>query len=151
TAGEKKPDFDKLTLGLGRVAALVLFPYFCLKAIGVMHENAWGLLNTPLGHWFMLEMLGFILLPCLLYLWGARTANVNLVRFTAVLTVAGIIVNRLNISIVAFNWNAAERYVPMWTEWAVTISIITLGVLTFRWIVNRMPVLHDHPEYGPEN
>lgn len=29
-----------------------------------------------------------------------------------------------------------------------TVTIVTAGVLTFRWIVNRMPVLHDDPRYA---
>lgn len=71
----------------------------------------------------------------------------TLVRATAVLTVIGVVVNRLNVSIVAFNWNVADRYFPSGMEILTTVTIITLGVLTFRWIVNRMPVLYEHPEY----
>jgi Ni/Fe-hydrogenase subunit HybB-like protein len=61
--------------------------------------------------------------------------------------VAGVVLNRINISIIAFNWNTAERYYPKWTEVVITIGIITMGVLAFRWIVNRMAILYDHPEY----
>jgi hypothetical protein len=32
-------------------------------------------------------------------------------------------------------------------ELLVTVSIVTVGLLTFRWIVKRMPVLRAHPEY----
>ena len=148
---EHNARLNNITLGLGKAASLVLFPYFWLKVIGVMHNDSWGLLSTPLGNWFLVEMLGFVLLPCLLYLWGAQTRNVNLVRFTAVLTVIGIIVNRVNVSIIAFNWNAAERYVPRWTEVVITITIITIAILTFRWIVNRMPVLREHPAFKGES
>jgi hypothetical protein len=33
-------------------------------------------------------------------------------------------------------------------EIVTSITIITIGVLTFRWIVNRMPVLREHPDYA---
>jgi hypothetical protein len=33
-------------------------------------------------------------------------------------------------------------------EMMITLTIITLGVTTFRWIVNRMPVLHGDPRYA---
>ena len=33
-------------------------------------------------------------------------------------------------------------------EIITNITIITLGVLTFRWIVNRMPILHDDPRFA---
>jgi hypothetical protein len=26
----------------------------------------------------------------------------------------------------------------------VTLTLVTVGLLTFRWIVNRMPVLNEH-------
>jgi Ni/Fe-hydrogenase subunit HybB-like protein len=61
--------------------------------------------------------------------------------------VLGIIVNRLNVSVVAMNWSRPEIYVPHWMEVLTSITIITIGVLTFRWIVNRMPVLRSDPRY----
>ena len=36
------------------------------------------------------------------------------------------------------------------TEIVITLSIITVGLLAFRWIVNRMPVLKEHPDYPAE-
>ena len=139
--------FDELIIGLGKAASITLFTYFCLKWIGVAHGNHWNLLNTPLGYWFLVEVFVFVLLPCFLYAWGVRQKNATIVRFTGIFTVIGIIVNRINVSLVAFNWNAEVRYFPHWMEFAVTITIITLGLITFRWIVNRMPVLYEHADY----
>ena len=142
---------DRLVIGLGKAASVLLFTYFCLKWIGVAHGQHWDLLNTPYGYWFLLEMLGFVLLPCFLFGVGVRTQSASLVRFTAVLTVLGIILNRLNVSIITFQWNLPDRYFPHWMEFAVTIFVVTLGLITFRWIVNRMPVLYDHPDYPSEH
>jgi Ni/Fe-hydrogenase subunit HybB-like protein len=83
----------------------------------------------------------------MLFAYGARNSNVTLVRWTAAWTVVGIVVNRLNVSIIAMNWNAAERYIPSWMEVVVSITLVTIGVTAFRWIVNRMPVLRELPEY----
>ena len=57
--------------------------------------------------------------------------------------------NRLNLSVITFNWNSPERYVPSAMEVLISVTIITLGVMTFRWIVNRMPVLRDDPAFPP--
>ena len=80
---------------------------------------------------------------------GYREKRVRLVRFTAFLTVIGIVLNRLNVSLIAFNWDLApdQRYVPHWMEIWITVSIVTAGVVMFRWIVNRMPILSEHPHY----
>ena len=92
-------------------------------------------------------MLGFILLPSMLFAYGARHSHVTLVRWTAAWTVLGIIVNRLNVSVIAMNWNVPDRYFPSFMEVMVSITLVTIGVSTFRWIVNRMPVLNELPEY----
>lgn len=148
---DHKQEMKKLTLGLGKAASLVLFVYFWLKVIGLMHGNNWALLGTPMGQWFLVEVLGFVLLPCFLFLWGTRKSSTGIVRFAAILTVLGILLNRFNVSIIAFNWNLAERYFPRWTEIMISVTIITVFLLSFRWIVNRMPVLRKHPDYPDEH
>jgi hypothetical protein len=40
-----------------------------------------------------------------------------------------------------------DRYIPSFMEVWISITLVTLGVSTFKWIVNRMPVLKAHPEY----
>ena len=140
-------DLDRLTLGLAKGASVVLFAYFFLRLQGLADSGAWNLLATPYGQWYLFEVIGFVLAPCLLYAHGVRTRNVRLVRGVAAWTVLGVVVNRLNISIVAMNWNAAERYAPHWMEVVTSVTIITMGVLTFRWIVSRMPVLRQHPAF----
>jgi hypothetical protein len=58
-------------------------------------------------------------------------------------------VNRFNVSIIAMNWQHASRYFPSWMEIAASAALVILGVLIFRWIVNRMPVLsHEKPLSG---
>jgi Ni/Fe-hydrogenase subunit HybB-like protein len=140
-------DLDRITFGLGKAASIVLFTYFFLRLIGVADGGHWGLLTTPLGGWFLVELVGFVLLPCFLLAHGVRERRVRLVRGAAVLAVIGIVLSRVNVSLVALNWNVADRYIPSWMEVMTTVTIITLGILTFRWIVNRMPVLRDDPAY----
>lgn len=139
-------NMDRLILGLAKAGAVVLFGYFWLKIVGLAAENAWTYLATGPGAWFMVELLLFILLPSYLFLLASRERSVRLARLTALLTVVGIVVNRLNVSIIAFNWQT-ETYVPKWTEIAVTIAIITALIVSYRWVVNRMPVLREHPDY----
>ncbi len=141
--------FDRITLGLGKGAAVALATYFCIKVIGVAQGDHWNLLGTPLGFWFLLEILGFVLLPCILYAVAVRERRPTMVRWTAFLTVVGIVVNRLNVSVIAFNWQlpSDQRYVPSWMELWISATLVTTLVLIFRWIVIRMPVLHEHPDY----
>jgi Ni/Fe-hydrogenase subunit HybB-like protein len=143
----REVDLEGITLGLGKAASVVLFTYFFLKLFGVAEGAHWPLLATPYGLWFLVELLGFVAVPCVLLAVGVRGRRVRLVRAAAVVAVVGIVVNRINVSLVAFNWNAAERYVPSWMEITITLTIVTIGLIAFRWMVTRMPVLREHPEY----
>jgi Ni/Fe-hydrogenase subunit HybB-like protein len=138
---------DEMTLGLAKGAAVVLFAYFFLKLQGLVDSGRFDLLGTGYGYWFIFEMLGFVAAPALLYALAVRRRNPTLARWVAGWTVLGIVVNRLNLSVITFNWNASERYVPSALEILISVTIVTIGVTTYRWIVNRMPVLHDDPAF----
>ncbi len=134
-------DVDELTIGLGKAGALVTFAYFFLKLQGVVDGHAWHHLATGWGAWFAVEVLGFVLLPSFLFAYGARMRKVRVVRAAAVLGVLGIVLNRLNVAVVALNWQAPHRYVPSWMEVWISVTLVMIGLLLFRWIVNRMPIL----------
>ena len=140
---------EDVVLGFGKAAAFVLAGYFVIKVIGIAVDNEWGYLATGYGAWYLVELLGFIALPCFLYAVGVREKNLNLIQWTSGIAVLGIVINRLNISLIAFNYHlpAADRYFPHWMEFAVSIFIVTIGVLVFRFVVTRMPVLYEHPDY----
>jgi Ni/Fe-hydrogenase subunit HybB-like protein len=140
---------NDVVLGFGKGAAFVLAAYFVIKVFGVALDDNWSLLGTKYGLWFLVEMIGFVMLPCFLYLVGVRDRNVRLIRWTAALTVLGIVLNRLNICLVAFNWQlpAAERYFPHWMEIGISVFVVTVGVTAYRFIVTRMPVFYEHPEF----
>ncbi|MFC1679082.1 sulfate respiration complex protein HmcC [Elusimicrobiota bacterium] len=142
-------EFDELTLGFGKASALVLAGYFVIKVMGVAEGHHWDLLLTPYGALFLAELLGFVLLPCVLFSVGYRRKNLGLLRFSAVMTVLGIMFNRFNITLIAFNWQlpADERYFPHWGEIGISVFVVTVGVLVYRFIVTRMPILREHPDY----
>jgi Ni/Fe-hydrogenase subunit HybB-like protein len=75
-----------------------------------------------------------------MYAVGARQRNLGVIRFAAILTVIGIIINRLNVTIIAFNWYSPQHYIPSWMEIVVTLAIIFTEIWVFRLIVTRMPV-----------
>ncbi len=141
---------DRLTLGLGKGAIVGIYVYFALKLIGVAHDDNWALLNTPYGYWFLVEILCFVLLPAAVLTYGVKTERVGIVRFGAFYAVLGILVNRMNVSIVAFNWNLPghlHHIIPPWQEVAIVAAVATLHILIFRWIVNRMPVIREDTSY----
>ncbi|MBE0650435.1 MAG: polysulfide reductase NrfD [Bacteroidales bacterium] len=131
--------------GLAKICALTMFAYFSLQVLIFIHGQNWSLLNTGMGRWFLLEMIGFVVVPMVLYFYSYRRNNIFLIKLASILTMLGIILNRLNVTIIGFNWDAAVRYVPSWMEIVVTLAVIFTEIWVFRWVVNRMPVLRELP------
>jgi Ni/Fe-hydrogenase subunit HybB-like protein len=137
--------------GLSRICAVTMFAYFFLQLLVFVHGKHWDLLNTPMGYWYLLEMTGFVLLPMGLFFYSYRRNNILMIKIAAVLTMLGVIMNRLNVTVIGFKWAAAVRYVPTWMEFVVTLAVIFTEIWIFRWVINRMPVLRESPEWVNEN
>ena len=93
-----------------------------------------------------LVVIGFVLVPCVMFAYAVRHRRPGLLRLAAAGALVGLLLNRLNISIVAFNWQLAERYFPSWQEFIVTLTVLFTEIWVFRWIVLRLPILRDAHE-----
>ncbi|MCF8086017.1 MAG: Ni/Fe-hydrogenase cytochrome b subunit [Desulfohalobiaceae bacterium] len=141
--------YDDVVLGFGKAAAFVLAGYVSLKLLGLAVDNDWSYLMTGFGALFLVELLGFFALPAYIFAIGARERRTGLIKWAAGWSVLGIVLNRINVSLVAYNWKltVGEHYFPGWMEFGLTIFIVTLGLVLYRYCATRMPVLHEHPEY----
>ncbi len=138
---------DRILLGLGKGSASVMFAYLFLKVVDLADAHQWALLATPMGAWYLLEVVGFTLVPAVLYVVAVRRQNVRLVQGTAFATALGVILNRLNVSVIAFKWYSTAHYYPSWMEIWVTLAVISMELWVFRWVINRMPILGEHPAF----
>jgi len=138
-----------VALGFAKAASFIMMAYAGIKLIGIAIDNHWHYLTTSWGQWYLLEIIGFVMLPAYLYALAAREKNLILARWASVGAILGIVLNRLNISLIAFNWNlpSAQRYFPSWMEIATSIFIVTIGVVAYRFIATHMPILYEHPDY----
>lgn len=135
---------------LSKICAGAMFAYLFLQILVFVHGKHWDLLNTPMGYWYLTEMIGFVLVPMVLFFFSYRSANILLIKVAAIITMLGIIINRLNISVIGFKWDAASHYVPSWMEIVVTLAVIFTEIWIFRWVINRMPVLRSSPTWVNE-
>jgi len=58
--------------------------------------------------------------------------------------------NRLTISMFALNWELPHREFLSSKEFLVILTIITIEILIYRWVVNRLPVHRAHPKFAGE-
>lgn len=134
--------------GLARICAVTMFVYFFLQILVFVHGRNGDLLNTKMGYWYLTEMIGFVILPMILFFYSYRRRNVKLVRIASIITMLGIIINRLNVTVIGFKWDAAVPYVPSWMEIVVTLTVLFIEIWIFRWIITRLPVLRESPNWA---
>jgi Ni/Fe-hydrogenase subunit HybB-like protein len=139
---------NDIVRSLAKICAGTLFAYFFLKLLVFIHEQHWDLLNTPMGYWFLLEIFGFILTPMVLFFYSYRRNNIFLIKVASIVTMIGVIINRLNVTVIGFRWDAPVHYIPSWMEIVVTLAVIFTEIWIFRWIVTRMPVLRESPKWA---
>lgn len=135
-------NLDKLTIALAKGASMGLATYLTIKLIGIAHDNKWAYLATGWGAWYAVEMIGGVVLPLILFAVAIRNNKVGLVRFSAVLTVVGVVLNRLNTSMFTFNWKLSEREIPHWREIVICITLYAIYITVYRFILARLPILY---------
>ncbi len=142
---------NKIIRGLSKICAGTMFAYFFLQVLVFVHGKHWTLLNTPMGYWYLTEMIGFVFLPMMLFYFSYRRNNILLIKIASIITMVGIIINRLNVTVIGFKWDAVSHYYPSWMEIAVTLAVILTEIWIFRWVIRRMPVLRDSPSWVNKN
>lgn len=135
--------FDEIIFGLAKGAAIVMFVYYFFKALLFIHDKQWSMINDAWGYWYLLEVIGFVLIPALMFAFGFKHRSLNIIKIAAVMALLGIVLNRLNVSVISFNWYSESHYFPTWQEIVVTLMVIFSELWVFRWFVTRMPVLNS--------
>ena len=97
--------FDRINLGLAKAASVTLGGLLRDQGGGARPRRRVAPARAPAGAlWYLVELLGFVLLPCLLFAVAYRERRLALARVAAVITVVGIMLNRFNVTFIAFNW-----------------------------------------------
>jgi len=133
---------DRITISLAKGAAMGLSTYLIIKLIAVAHDNEWAYLSTGWGAWWLLEIVGFVVVPLVILSYAIRNKSVGLCRIGAFMTVAGILLNRLNTALITFNWQLYQE-IPHYLEFIIAITIFGIYVATYRFILARLPILYQ--------
>lgn len=135
--------FEDIIFGLAKGAAIAMFVYYFFKALIFIHGKQWALINDFWGYYFLFEVIGLVLIPCFMFAYGVRNRSLVIIRIASIITLFGVMLNRLNVSCIAFNWHAKPHYYPSWMEIAITLMIVFAEIWVFRWVVRRMPVYEE--------
>ena len=150
--GHKVP--ARLLSGLGLAAATVLGLYAALR-LGDLAVR--GVLLTAVdGSWqgllFVFELGVSAVIPLSLLLFTRVRSSVGGLAVCAGLTVFGMVLNRLDVCIIAFARPESVCYFPSWMEAAVSLGIVSGGILIFLFFVERLKVYeHEASALDPGN
>jgi Ni/Fe-hydrogenase subunit HybB-like protein len=97
---------------------------------------------------FQLELAIGVILPLALLSFSGIRRNSGRLYGAALLVVAGVIVNRINVSITGLEGVQGGRYAPSLGEGIVTLMLVGIGVAAFALAVRFLPVMAhvDEPE-----
>jgi len=127
---------------LGRVLLVVLSVYGILRFEDLLHRDVLKLVLRPSYETYLLwlELVLALVIPLILLLQKKVRTSAGGLYVTAVLVVLGFITNRLNVSITGLESSAGVRYVPKWTELAITAAIIATGFALFGMAAKYLPI-----------
>ncbi len=131
--------------GLGLAASVVLWIYLALR-LGDLAMR--GVLPMALdGSWqaglFLFEVGFSALIPAVLMLIRPVRNSLAGVGIAASMVVLGMVMHRLDVSIVAFARPEGMGYFPSWEEFAVSFGLVAGGILVFLFFVENLNVFDD--------
>jgi Ni/Fe-hydrogenase subunit HybB-like protein len=141
-----QPDESELLETLAKVLPYVLSVYLSVRLFSLFALTEGPLFDRPvLVALFAVEMLAGVFAPLIMLMnYGVRENN-RLRSTAAWLVIAGVILNRFNVSM--FGMMAkGTMYYPSFIESVVTIGVIAAHILFFVLIAKYFPIFEHHPE-----
>lgn len=137
---------------VARTTAVVLLVYAVIKIADVTGRMAWTALApfdwTDLT--WLLELSLTVILPAVLLLNPNIRASSGKLLATQVLVVIGVIANRVNLAVPSLVAASRGSYFPNWMEFAVTLALLTGGVVAFALAAKHLPVF-ENPSHRTTN
>ena len=133
---------SSLMVDLGRAASVILYLYLAVKFADLAVRGSWSLMLEPnlQGGLFLLEMLGGVALPAILLSFRRVRMLPRGLLAASLLVMAGVVLNRMNVSWFGMCVNDQLNYIPTWMEIALSLGFITFGTIAFLLAVRYLPV-----------
>lgn len=134
---------------LSRALAVVISVFLAARFLDLYHRGALRTLNEPgVERWLFSMEIVLMAVPMLLFFREKTRENPHAVYLGAVMFLLGFVTNRMNVSVTGLEWSAGVKYVPKWTEVAVTLAITAAGFAIFRFVAKNLPIFEDEHEHG---
>jgi Ni/Fe-hydrogenase subunit HybB-like protein len=134
----------EIIVDISRFLSVALFFYLAVKAQDLIARGQVGALLVPRleTYCFWLEI-GLLLAPACLLVSTRIRWNLNASFLCALLVVLGVVLNRLNVSIVGMYNHSGNLYLPSWQEVGISAFLIVIGVFIFGLAVRYLNVFEN--------
>lgn len=140
-----------LLADLAKGAAVVLAIYLLARGVDLVTRDAWSLLfelNLQAVSFWAEIVLGVIVPMTVFAIRPLRHNPTMLFRGAALVVVFGVILNRLNVSVIGLLPYTGNTYIPSWMEFLVPIAVNTMGVIVFVLAAKYLPIFPERKEHA---
>lgn len=95
---------------------------------------------------FMGEIIIGVIIPAIILSFRNLRQKSSWQFFACCLVVIGLVFNRFNVALVGFSRSVGESYFPAPTEFAITLALVSFGVMAYIWICENFPVFEHQKE-----
>ncbi len=136
-----------LLRGIGRATAVMLLLYLVIRIEDLLVHGTLPLaFRFDQASWFFLaEIIIGGVVPMLLLFQKRVRRNPLALTGTQFLVVLGIMFNRMNVAVTAFQLGTGAGYRPHWMEFVVSMGMIAIGVFLFSLAARYLPVFEEGP------
>ena len=138
-----------LLADLAKAAAVVLVIYLAARGTDLIARGAWRLLFMPtvqaVSCWVELGL--GVLAPAVLFaIRPLRRKPGVLFGGASLVVVFGVVLNRLNVGMIGLWPYTGYVYFPSWMEIAVSLTLVSLGVIAFGLAARHLPLFADEQQ-----
>ncbi len=137
---------------ISRVCVVMLGVYSIMKIVDLNDRHMFSLLLVPRFETYMFwaEVAVGVIIPFILFSQKKVRKSPNGLFIGASMVVVGFVMNRMNIAITGMEGWSGATYVPSFTEFMITMMIVTIGFVAFYFIAKYFPVF-THEEHHDGN
>jgi Ni/Fe-hydrogenase subunit HybB-like protein len=131
--------------GLGKGVLYVIIIGTALKGIDLALTDKLGFLfvHASETYFFWLEIILGVVIPILILTHQKYRVNRTGLYFASIFTISGFILNRMNVCITSLVRSSGESYVPSFEEIGITLFLLLISVLAFKYIAENFKVFPE--------
>jgi Ni/Fe-hydrogenase subunit HybB-like protein len=139
-----------LLASLAKAASVVLLIYLAIRSADLLSRHAWPLIFEPtlqaVSFWAEIGL--GVVLPIILFAVRPWRMKPKVLFSGAILVVLfGVVLNRFNVSMIGLLPYTGNVYTPSWTEFVVSFTLVSFGVIAFALAAKHLPVFEA--EHSP--